>query len=237
MNAWPDGVLAAVLLGAVATFLLGLAWQLAAWLRTPSRRRIVLTPAPRGAAGVAWRLLRESVLFESLWRADRWTWLFGWLFHVGLLLVLLQHLRYLTEQWWAWVAWLAAYGHLASAALLFGLFGLWARRVFIARIRWISRPSDHAMLALIAAIALSGIAMKYAWPSDVVAVKGFVRGLLTLAPAPLPVSAVLLVHIVLGALLIALYPFGKLMHGPGVWLNPIRAQRDDARERGMRRDG
>lgn len=237
MKVWPDGVAVAILLGAIACFVLGLGWRLTLWLRTPSRRRIALTPAPRRAAGVLWSLARESVLFPTLWRASPWTWLFGWLFHLGLLLVLLQHLRYVTSGWWTWVAWLAAYGHLASAALLIGVAGLWARRVFVERIRWITRPADHAMLALIAAIALSGVAMKYALPVDVVAVKSFVRGALSFDPAPLPRHGVLALHLVLAAALIALFPFGKLLHGPGLWLNPTRAQPDNARERAKCRDG
>jgi nitrate reductase gamma subunit len=237
MNAWPDGVATVLLLGAVAACVLGLAWRLALWLRTPARRRIALTPAPRTGPGVLCSLIGESVLFPTLWRANRWTWLFGWLFHLGLLLVLLQHLRYVTAGWWTWVGWLAAYGHLASAALLIGLAGLWARRVVVERIRWITRPADHAMLALIGAIALSGVAMKYALPVDVVAVKGFVRGALTLDPQPLPRHRVFALHLGLGAALIALFPFGKLVHGPGLWLNPTRAQPDDARERGARRGG
>lgn len=237
MKMWPDGVAAVILLGALACFALGLCWRVMLWLRTPSRRRIALTPAPRGTAGVIWSLARESMLFPTLWRASPWTWLFGWLLHLGLLLVLLQHLRYVTSEWWTWVAWLAAYGHLASAALLVGLTGLWARRVFVERIRWITRPADHAMLALIAAIACSGITIKYALPVDVVAVKDFVRGALSLDPEPLPRHGVLVLHLVLAALLIALFPFGKLLHGPGLWLNPTRAQADDARERGARRRG
>ena len=237
MSAWPDAVAVVALYGAVAAFVLGLGWRCVLWLRTPSRRRIALTPAPRGAAGVLGSLLLETLLFPTLWRASPWTWLFGWLFHVGLLLVLLQHLRYVSVDWWTWVAWLAAYGHLASAALLIGLAGLWARRVLIARMRWITRPADHAMLALIAAIALSGVAMKYALPVDVVAVKSFVRGVLTLQPQPMPRHGVLLAHLALGTALIALFPFGKLVHGAGLWLNPTRAQADDARERGARHRG
>jgi nitrate reductase gamma subunit len=220
---------------ALALLLVGVVWRVGCWLATPSSRRIVLTPAPRSAAGVAWRLFHETVVFTSLWRASPWTWLFGWCFHLGLLLVLLQHLRYVTAQWWPWVSWLAAHGHVATTLMLGGLMGLWLRRVLVDRVRWISRPSDHALLALLAAIALSGAWMKYLEPVNVLAVKAFVRGLLCLAPVPLPHHAVLLIHLSLVALLMALFPFGKLMHGPGVWLNPVRAQTDSARERVARR--
>ena len=37
-----------------------------------------------------------------------------------------------------------------------GLAGLWVRRMFVARVRYISTPSDHLMLALLLAIARPG---------------------------------------------------------------------------------
>ncbi len=225
------------LTGAAALLLAGIAWRMSRWLRTPSPRRVALTPAPRTLAGVVVRMLRETLAFETLLRASPWTWLFGWTFHLGLALVLLQHLRYLSEQWWGWVEWLAAYGHLASALLLAGLAGLWARRLLVDRIRWITRPADHAALALIAGVAVTGVIVKYAAPVNVLAVKQFVRGVLTLSPAPLPEGDIALAHMLLAAALLALFPFGKLMHGPGLWVNPTRTQVDDPRARGGRRDG
>ena len=42
-------------------------------------------------------MFREVVFFESLFKSNLWIWALGWLFHVGLALVLLRHLRYFTE--------------------------------------------------------------------------------------------------------------------------------------------
>jgi len=50
--------------------------------------------------GVALRLTREVVFFESLFKASKWTWIFGWMFHAALLLVLLRHLRYFQQPVW-----------------------------------------------------------------------------------------------------------------------------------------
>ena len=219
-----DRALAAWLCIAVAALALGVLWRLAVWLRTPSRRRVTLTPGPGSVAGVVLRMVRETLFFETLFRASPWTWLFGWLFHAGLALVLLSHLRYVTREWWSWVGWIAAYGHLASGAMLVGLAGLWARRLLVDRVRWISRPSDHLLLGLIAVIAVTGVVTKYLAPVDVVAVKGFVRGLLGDAGGPLPASPWLVWHVAGAGALLALFPFGKLMHGPGLWVNPTRAR-------------
>lgn len=229
MSAWPDLAFAAAGYLALGVLAGGVAWRFVHWLRVPAPRRIPVTPAPLTWPGVVWRMVVETVLFATLWRASRWTWLCGWCFHVGLLLVLLQHLRYVTADWWPWVTWLSARGHLASGLMLAGLAGLWARRVGVDRVRWVTRPADHAALALLAALAGSGVLLKYVWPVNVLAVKAWARGLLDLAPAPIPEHGALLLHVALAIVLALVFPFGKLMHGPGLWVNPTRARPDDAR--------
>ena len=70
------------------------------------------------------RMFREVVFFESLFRSNKWTWIFGYLFHFGMLLVLLRHLRYFTEPVWFWVNWVQPFGKYAAFAMLAGLLGL-----------------------------------------------------------------------------------------------------------------
>ena len=72
----------------------GLALRIRLYLRAPAPLKIPTTPAPTTTTGVALRLTREVVFFESLFRSNKWTWIFGWMFHAALLLVLLRHLRY-----------------------------------------------------------------------------------------------------------------------------------------------
>ena len=71
----------------------------------------------------------------------------------------------------------------------------WIRRLFVARVRYISTPSDHLMLALLLAIALSGLAMKFVAHTNIVAVKTFFLGLLYFDWQPLPADGVLYVHL------------------------------------------
>src|SRR5674476_1680355 len=75
----------------------GLAWRIRDYARTPAPLKIPTTPAPTTTGGVVLRMLREVALFESLFKANLWIWLFGWMFHVALALVLARHLRYFTE--------------------------------------------------------------------------------------------------------------------------------------------
>ncbi|MDD9884150.1 MAG: respiratory nitrate reductase subunit gamma [Gammaproteobacteria bacterium] len=216
---------------AAVVFIGGVAWRARLYARTPAPLKIPTTPAPFTRGGVALRMLREVVLFESLFKASRWTWLFGWLFHFGLLLVLLRHLRYVTDPVWGWVAWLQPAGVYGGFAMLIGLAGLWARRLCVDRVRYISSPSDHLHLALLAAIAGSGLAVKYFWHTDIVAVKNFARGWLAFAPAPLPADPALLAHLAAAALLFLIFPISKLMHAPGLFFSPTRNQVDDSRAR------
>jgi nitrate reductase gamma subunit len=223
---------AVLLYAAAGLMLVGLAAQVARYARTPAPLRIPLMPAPRTRAGAVARLAREALLFESLFRSNKWLWVLGWTFHVALALVLLRHLRYFVEPVGPVLAAVQTPGIYAGIALLAAAAGLWARRFLVARVRVISTWSDHLMLALLAAIAASGLMMKYGSPTDVVAVKAFALGLLRLDWQPLPADPPLLMHLALVALLMALLPASKLVHAAGVFFSPTRAQPDDARKDG-----
>ena len=176
------------------------------------------------------RRLAAHALFESLFKANLWIWLFGWMFHVALALVLARHLRYFTEPVWFWVVWIQPFGLYAGLAMVAGLAGLWARRFLVQRIRYISTPSDHLMLALLFGIGASGLWMKFMSHTDIIAVKAFALGLILFDWQPLPTHPALLLHLFLVALLIAIFPYSKLLHAPGVFFSPGRNQADNSRE-------
>ena len=216
--------------GAALVLALGLALRIRQYASVPAPLKIPTTPAPTSRTGVVLRMIRELTLFESLFKSNKWIWLFGWMFHFGLLLVLLRHLRYFTDPVWGWVAFLQPYGKYASLMMVLGLLGLWFRRVAVDRVRYISALSDHLMLALLIAIGVTGIAMSFAVGTDVVAVKAFFLGLMWFDWQPLPPDPLLYVHLVLVALLMLVFPFSKLLHAPGVFFSPTRNQADNPRE-------
>lgn len=208
----------------------GLALRLWQYATTPNPLKISTTPAPTTRTGVALRLARELVLFESLFKANKWIWLFGWTFHAALLVVVLRHFRYFTQPVWEWVAVIQPFGVYAGFVMLGSLVALLGRRILLARIRYISAPSDHLMLVLLIGVAATGLAMKYGAPTDIVALKSFTLGLLYFDWQPLPADLFLLAHLGLVAALMIVFPFSKLVHGPALLLSPTRAQVDNPRE-------
>lgn len=217
----------------IATLLLvvGLAYKIFDYSRTPAPLVIPTTPAPTTRAGVVYRMAKEVIVFESLFKSNKWTWVFGWMFHFGLLLVLARHLRYFTEPVWFWVNIVQPFGKYASFMMVFGMAGLLARRFLVDRVRYISTPSDYLMLVLLIVIGLSGMLMTFVAHTDIVALKTFFMGLMVFDVQPLPQDPILLVHLALVALFMLIFPISKLLHAPGVFFSPTRNQVDNPRER------
>jgi len=215
-----------------ATLLLvaGVVRKIIIYARTPAPLKIPVTPAPTTKAGVVWRMTKEVTVFQSLFKASKWTWLFGWMFHVALALVLFRHLRYFQEPVWTIVALMQPVGQYAGFAMLAGLAGLWARRFLVDRVRYISSLSDHLMLALLVAIGLSGLAIKYLAHTDIVALKTWMLGLMYFDLQPLPSDIFVLLHLGLVIILMVIFPISKLLHVPGLFFMPTRNQVDNPRE-------
>lgn len=225
------GLYAALFYFATAFFVGGLAYKIYKYAKTPAPLKIPTTPAPTTRSGVVARMAREVVLFESLFKGNKWIWLFGWMFHVGLALVLLRHLRYFMDPIPAVIVFIQPFGMYAGFAMAIGLLGLWGRRIFVERIRYITNPSDHLILALLVAIGASGLMMKFVAHTDIVAVKAFFLGLMSFTLRPLPTDPLLLIHLALVAVLMIIFPISKLLHAPGVFFSPTRNQVDNPRER------
>lgn len=215
---------------ATAVFVLGVAYKILDFARTPAPLSIPTTPAPTTQGGVIFRMFREVVFFESLFKGNLWIWVFAALFHFGLALVVVRHLRYFIEPVWFWVALAQPFGLYAGFAMVAGLGGLWARRFLVERIRYISTPSDHLMLALLVMIGLTGLGMKFLMHTDIVGVKTFFLGLIRFEIQQLPEHPGLYLHLLLVASLMIVFPFSKLLHAPGVFFSPSRNQADNPRE-------
>ena len=211
---------------AIATFVLGTLWRIYDYTSTPAKLRVPLTPAPSTTSGVIARQLKEVFLFQTLFKSSRWTWLFGWLFHVSLGLVVLRHIRYAFDEVPHWAMLLDPTYRYASVIMIIALCGLWARRLFVDRVRYISAISDHLMLALLIAIGVTGLLMKFVGERDLVAFKAYLSSLFSFQWLPLQADGLLIIHLLLVLLLMIIYPFSKLLHAPGLLFAPSRYQAD-----------
>jgi len=217
---------------AVSLCLVGVTLKIIQYATTPAPLKIPIAPAPLTRFGVILRMMREVFLFSSLYRASRWTWLFGWLFHWALVLLFIRHLPYFWPGETPELLRQAEPLKYASVPLIFGLTGLLARRFFVDRVRYISAPSDYLLLLLLIAIGLTGMLMTFAqYYPDMSKVYSFSEGLITFDWSELPSEGVFLAHIFMVFILIAIFPISKMLHAPGIFFSPTLNQIDDARKK------
>ena len=216
---------------ATLVIVLGIAFKVFVYWKTPAPLKIPTTPAPLTKGGVWVRMLKEVTLFYSLFRSNKLLWVLGILFHYALALILLRHVRYFQDPVWFVIEIVQPFGKYAGFLMVIALVGLLLRRIFIDRVRYITAPSDRAMLGLLIMIGLSGLTMKFVSHTDILMVKSFFIGLRTFTFNPLPADPILIVHLSLVAILMLIFPISKLLHAPGVFFSPTRNQVDNPREK------
>jgi len=185
------------------------------------------------------------------YQLELFLWAGALAFHYAFLVVLIRHLRFFIEPVPFVVQLIENVDsffrmEIIYPAFKFGLPGvfisgfvllaavsyLFLRRLFVHQVKYISIASDYFPLFLIFGIALSGIFMRYVTKVDVTAVKELTMGLVTFQPTiPAGVDAVFFVHIFFVSILLAYFPFSKLMHLGGVFLSPTRNMTTDTRVR------
>jgi len=204
--------------------------------------------SPASSVGAAGRMALEVLTFRSLFRntraelkeggrlvysSDKWLWAAALLFHYSFLVVFLRHYRFFVEPVPGVVAILQGLDgffqvgvpviYLTSLGLVAGLGYLLARRLVDPRLRYISLPADYFPLFLLLGVALSGLGMRHLWKVDIVKVKELAMGLVTLHPVvPDGIAPIFFAHLFLVSVLLAYFPFSKLVHMAGVFLSPTR---------------
>jgi nitrate reductase gamma subunit len=260
---WVFGVVFPYL--AVALFIGGLIHRVMSWANIPVPFRIPTTCGqqkslpwirqakldnPHSTLGVLGRMILEVLFFRSLLRntktelrengklaygASLALWLGAMMFHWSLLVILLRHLRFLTEPVPFLVTLLQdADGFLplqvgvpvlfvSSVLFLAGLAYLLLRRLTSPQLRYISLAGDYFPLFLLLGIGISGIWLRHLAKTDVASVKELAVGLVTFSPVvKATISPLFYGHLFLVCALLAYFPFSKLVHMAGVFLSPTR---------------
>ena len=212
---------------------------------------------PDKASGVFLRMVLEIFLFRSLFRNTKaafsrnekneltYSWeIFLWVaalaFHYSFLVVALRHLRFFLDpvpgclkfvEFLDGIIQLGLPGlYISGPVLLLAVLFLLARRIFDAKVSYISLAADYFPLFLIIGIAASGISMRYFTKVDIVGVKSFTMGLATFHPViPDGVGGLFYAHLFLVSTLFAYFPLSKLMHMGGIFLSPTRNMANNTR--------
>jgi len=255
---------------AVATFLLGIIYQVIKWARSPVPFHIPTVAgqqkslswiksskldSPHSSLGVIGRMALEILLFRSLFRntkaelkdgpalvygSSKYLWLGALLFHWSFLVIVLRHFRYFIEPILSFVLLLQNYDglfqiglpvlYITNIVILAALTFLFLRRLTDSKLKYISLASDYFPLFLIISIAVTGILMRYFTKVDIVSVKELAVGLFSFNPViPQAIGIMFYIHLFLVSVLLAYFPFSKLLHMPGIFLSPTRNLANNSR--------
>lgn len=188
---------------------------------------------------------------RASYQLEIFLWVGALAFHYAFLAVLIRHLRFFTEPVPFFVQLVEnidsffrleflypvfQFGlpgvFISGIVLLLAVAYLFSRRILIPQIRYISLASDYFPLILIFGIALTGILMRYVTKIDVTAAKELTMGLVTFRwTIPEGVGTVFYIHLFFVSVLLAYFPFSKLMHLGGIFLSPTRNLTTDTRAR------
>ena len=212
---------------ALVVFVGGLAYQLYRWgQKSPVPAHLSLFPRSDTRLGRLTETLIDMFTMKGLLRVNRLLWIGGFVMHVGLLLLLLGHIRVVTDFYflWDWLGWGEAETHTFSAVagltagflFMIPLFYLLIRR-WGGSVKFLSTPEDYFVLVLLISIAITGNHMRLVLEVDQHAMREFMQGLFKFSWQPVPESAGIsfIWHFALVQLLMIYFPFGKLLHTIG----------------------
>jgi len=203
---------------------------------------------PHNTLTVIGRMALEVLFFRSLlkntktemvegrrlvYATDLALWVAGMAMHWSLLIVLIRHLRLFTNPVPFFVTFLEATDgfmevglpvvYVTSIVFVVGLVYLLYRRLAISQVRYISLVNDYFPLLLMLAIGVSGIWLRHLAKTDIASVKEMALGLARFSPVVADsVSPIFYGHLFLVCVLLAYFPFSKLVHMAGVFMSPTR---------------
>lgn len=215
---------------ALAVFVSGTLLRVVGWLNIPVPFQLTLFPVPGTTAGKVRTLALDFFFCAGLFREDKALWLRIWSFHLSLALVIAGHVAgiyFLRDQFVLVGLSRAAsrdlsglLGGMTGIVMVLSLGALIAGRVTNPVVKKLSVPEDFFSLLLLFAIAATGLMMYLpGFQVDLPAVRSYLADLIRLRPAPLPRSPVFVIHFLLVNLLLLYFPFSRLLHSIGYFVN------------------
>jgi nitrate reductase gamma subunit len=215
---------------AFAVFIGGTALRITTWLKKPVPFQLTLFPEPDGKVGKVAAVTREFLFFRTLYRESRLLWLWAWLFHFSLAMVIAGHMSgiyFLRSQFTligaapeTSILLSTVLGAVMGTIMIVSLSALLCRRLFSQELRKLSESLAWFDLLLLLAVALSGLGMYLpGYHADLPLVRTYMEGVFTLRPAPLPLLPIFVIHFSLVNFLLLYFPFSQLMHFAGFFAN------------------
>ncbi len=215
---------------AAFVFLAGLVYRLYRWIAAPNIAPIPIFPrASKNVLGKVGEYILNLATFKPLLEINPSLWFASWIFHAGLFLLLIGHLRLLFEFDFLWQLlglktkqeiemFALVSGGMAGLMFTIPQFYLLYRR-FTPLLRKLSVFEDYFALALTLSLGITGSIMRFFEHIDVPAYRQYIVSLFTFNPTPpSEISTWFLVHFTLAQILIAYLPFGKLFHSLGAFV-------------------
>jgi nitrate reductase gamma subunit len=171
-------------------------------LMLSKRRKAMAEARPPGAA---LRTALDIVFLGRLIRANDVLWLGEWVFHVSFLLVVLGHLRFLMEPVPGFILWMQGAGKVSGYLLPASIAYIFFMKLHSERGRYLT-GYNFFLLAMVLLVSISGLLMRFLYRADLVGIKGFVLGILTFSPNPLPGSGLFVLHFLAALVLLVSLP-------------------------------
>lgn len=211
---------------AVAIFVRGTAGKLLRWLAVPLPFPLTAFPVPAGAAGRVLMFLKEMLLFNSLYRHNRFLWLLSWSMHLSLGLIIVGHILgiYYFGQQFTLIGMSKegskALSHIlgvaAGAVFMISLFVLTVRRLYDAEARAASNLANYLELGLLLGIGLTGMCLRGTMTGpEFFLTREYMAGLIMFHPAAIPASPWFFWHFFFVNILVMYLPYSKLAHWLG----------------------
>ncbi|TET39568.1 MAG: hypothetical protein E3J72_00135 [Planctomycetota bacterium] len=204
----------------VIIFFVGLIYQIYSWKKRPSPT-LTLFPAPESNGERVVEVLKETFLFKRLFYGDLSLWVLGGLFHVVLLITIIDHydriLAFMGMTSGSVFKIPLISGGPTGIVLLICVVLLIFRRIIVKRAAQISSPADYLALILILAIILTGDGLRFMSSYDVVQTREYFSGILRFSYKGMPDNNWFIIHYLLAQVLIICIPFSKILHFGGIF--------------------
>ncbi|MBI5634059.1 MAG: hypothetical protein HZA15_11335 [Nitrospirae bacterium] len=186
-------------------FLVRFAWQGLQVLRASGYAAFFPVFLRRVPASVYISTILDILFFRRIFSSSKVLWMGSWIFHISLFFVTLRHMRYFFPSLPACLIFLQPVGLAAGYLLPLSLFYLMVLRTVQKKDRYTS-SYNYIISGMLLLISSTGVAMRAFFRPDVLSVKQFSLGILSLGPRMLPDSSLFLLHFFLFLLLLPYLP-------------------------------